>query len=475
MGTDRNSDGVEIVGATEADLATYEAARRQLAQMKVPLLHETADANSRLFVMAFDGTGNDMDQQHRSNWTNVALLREQVNALNSPTISAGYVPGPGTQSDWVARIKDQITGSSFESRIEEGYDKLIRQAKVWLAENPGADIKVLAAGFSRGAEQGAAFTRIVEERGIQDPDGARYQRNEAGLITGVSYTRPPLVAPGQVAQAALLYDPVGTGEPDKHDRRLPPSVISALQITALNERRDQFPSTEHVQPGVSADGRSANVATAGCHSNIGGGYFRNGLSDRNFNLAADYLNALSDTPFVQKRELSRDPDLDVIHRSEQHEMVYTTDGFDDGVRDRTLRLAPDAACRPRGPCYDREPVDAELAARFEWRASVVTVDPLAPLPEPSRPFWEKAKDTPTPQQEVDELFRRLTDGALLGDYRAMDKATDAFTESDAGRQWLQAGRTQLATQDQTQAQAQQQARQEPELAPPEPAGPVMRR
>lgn len=83
MGRDRISnneraDGVDVVPATAADLATYQAAREQLAQMRVPLLHPAGDADSRLFVMGFDGTGNDMGQQPRKNWTNVALLHDQL-------------------------------------------------------------------------------------------------------------------------------------------------------------------------------------------------------------------------------------------------------------------------------------------------------------------------------------------------------------------------------------------------------------
>ena len=72
----------------------------------------------------------------------------------------------------------------------------------------------------------------------------------------LEYTRPPLVEPGQVAQAVGLFDPVGTGDPVKHhDRRLPPSVISGIQITAADERRGLFKSDRIVDPGMTPDGR----------------------------------------------------------------------------------------------------------------------------------------------------------------------------------------------------------------------------
>ncbi|MGO4782137.1 DUF2235 domain-containing protein, partial [Lysobacter sp. 2RAB21] len=75
---------------------------------------------------------------------------------------------------------------------------------------------------------------------------------------------------GQVPQAVGLFDPVGTGEPRNHDRRLPPTVMSAFQITAEDERRDQFKSTNILHDGFAEDRRFLNVTVGGAHSNIGG-------------------------------------------------------------------------------------------------------------------------------------------------------------------------------------------------------------
>src|SRR3546814_19157156 len=87
---------------------------------------------------------------------------------------------------------------------------------------------------------------MIEERGIQDPTGAEYTYHKDGLIKDVEYTRPPLVPPGKTVQAALLFDPVATGVKE-HDRRLPSTVMSALQITAEDERRDQLESTNMIE------------------------------------------------------------------------------------------------------------------------------------------------------------------------------------------------------------------------------------
>ncbi|MGL6289847.1 MAG: phospholipase effector Tle1 domain-containing protein [Silanimonas sp.] len=485
MGRDRHPDGVRVDPATPADLATYAEASAQIDRMQAPLLHRASDPNSRLFVMALDGTGNDMEAQPRENWTNVALLREQVDALASPNVRAGYVAGPGTQDGTLAALVDGITGRTFESRIEEGYDKFIVQAKTWLAENPGADISVAAVGFSRGAEQAAAFTRLVHERGIQDPDSAVYERNSAGMITGVTYTRPPLVAPGEVKQAAMLFDPVGTGAPMDHDRRLAPTVMGGLQISALHEQRDQFPSTESIESGLSADRRFLQVWVAGAHSNIGGSYAANGLSDRSFNLAADYLNGLSDPPLFTKRPESLDPGLNVIHRSYEHQIVYTQRGYRDGVRDVVDRLAPEEACRPEPrACFEREPIDPRMAAATTWREVQVTPNPQAPLPgaqAPSpetRPFWQRGEAPAKPANPVDDLFDRLSIGAATRDPAAMREASRNYVESGSGQQWLQAGREFNATQAAEQAAErarQAEAQRATVVEAPEPSAPVMRR
>jgi hypothetical protein len=425
-----------------------------MAQMQAPLLHAQSDANSRMFVMAFDGTGNDMAQDARPNWTNVALLHEQARELQrvNPSIGTGYVAGPGTQDNRLTALIDGIRGHTFESRIEEGYSQFIAQSKKWLAENPGADISLAAVGFSRGAEQAAAFTRLVHERGIQNPEGAIYERNEAGQITGVTYTKPPLVAPGEVKQAAMLFDPVGTGAPMDYDRRLAPSVLGALQISALHEQRDQFKSTEAIEQGMSADHRFLNVWVAGAHSNIGGSYRANGLSDRSFNLAVDYLNSLSDAPVFTKRAESQDPALNVIHRSHEHQFIYTQRGYRDGVRDVIERLAPEAACRPEpGACLEREPTDDRLAASVPWRPLSITPNPQAAVatPEPApAPFYRLMPDAEprSSQQHVDDLFDRLTTAAQQGDAAGMRRASQDYVRLDAGREWLEEGRTRsLAT------------------------------
>ncbi|MGO4779852.1 hypothetical protein AB4084_30695, partial [Lysobacter sp. 2RAB21] len=102
-------------------------------------------------------------------------------------------------------------------------------------------------------------------------------------------------------------------------------------------------------------------------SNIGGSYELNGLSVRSGNLMVDYLNGLSDRPYLEKRAESDDPKLNVVHRSDKHQFFYTTHGFRDGVRDRVDEVASKDQIR-HGSVADprnKEPIDPAMDARFE--------------------------------------------------------------------------------------------------------------
>ena len=103
-------------------------------------------------------------------------------------------------------------------------------------------------------------------------------------------------------------------------------------------------------------------------------HLRNGLGIENYNLSVEFLNRLSDTPYLEKRPLPTDPEQYVIHRSDQHMGgLYGTRGYDrDGIRDQVDTLAPERLCR-RGvvdDCNRKEPIDEALDAQFERRTGV---------------------------------------------------------------------------------------------------------
>ena len=295
-------DGVKADLMTPMDEAWYDNARSELSNLRVPGLFAATNPHERLFFANFDGTGNDLygDPEHP---TNVGALHIQIEAVSgrNPRISSVYLPGPGTQKNPIARVWDGATGNTYDALLEEMYAELVAKAREWKKEDPQADIRIITTGFSRGAEQAAGFSRMVHERGIQDIEGLKAKPARTAGSKDIAWILPPLVPPGRTPISEVLFDPVGTGRPRDHDRTLPSSVVSGLQIVARDERRNSFPSTQIIPQGHSSDGRFLGVTVPGSHSDIGGSYHLDGLSILNFNLAADFINAHSDVPLVVKQ------------------------------------------------------------------------------------------------------------------------------------------------------------------------------
>lgn len=435
MGGQRHPDGVATHPASGEQLQAFDRASVQLAEFQAPVLLRR-DSSDRLFVAAFDGTGNSQRRDAPENHTNVALIHQQLEAridadeqaMGWSALGTGYVEGVGTQGGLDGTL-DLIRGRTYEARLEEMYLQFVRQAKLWLDADPDADIRLASVGFSRGAEQAAGFTRLVEERGIQDPTGVDVVRGRAGLIERIVFKGPPLREPGSVVQAIGLFDPVGTGVPRDHDRRPASSVVSGFQLTAEHERRNLFQGTRVADMGATFDGRFLNVLVPGAHSDVGGGYLQNGLSIRSGNLMIDYLNGLSDRPFLAKRAEPEDPALNVIHRSEQHQVFYRTSEFDrNGTRVHQEELAPPPLCRI--DCRDAEPRNEAMAAGLQWR-------PVAIAPIPAAHASTRLPGDAGP------MVDRLLEAARRDDASAIDAASRDFLGSAAGQAWLAAGEQRL--------------------------------
>ena len=458
-------DGVPYKVATDS-IPKYDEVRRQLSSFEEPVFLHADNPHERLFVAAMDGTGNDMvnDPEHI---TNVGLIVKQIETSDNPNVGYGYVPGPGTeQHALLTKLVDNMTGYTVNERAEAMYKQFIDQAWTWKQQDPDAQIRVASIGFSRGAEVDALFTRIVEERGIQDPTGAHYTYGSRHQITFVEYTKPALVGAHEVAQAVALFDPVGTGHAMDEDRRLPPSVISGIQFTALDEHRELFKSDRIIDPGITPDGRFAGVYVPGAHSDVGGGYHRDGLALRTGNFAIDYVNGLSDRPILEKSAEPDDPRMNVIHDSTKGMLLYRlmpnvnrldADGY------VTREVPRDEVGKVSDP-YNAESRNHALNAQFERQAM-----PDGPLPN------AMAKQQEAPKSELDAWIDRMyaasqKPGNAVWD-RAQQEVAQAYLCSPDGQlfqqqanalnhTWnmqLEAQQRELAAQQATQQAMQQKS------------------
>jgi hypothetical protein len=352
--------------------------------LRVPVLVRARNRNERLFIAAFDGTGNNKfsDPDHA---TNVAKIDDAVTfagLFTDAQVFSRYVQGPGTQDNWLVSTADNALGHSYESNIEEAYLELVDRANRWVRKDPDTVVRVHSMGFSRGGSQVPGFARLVHDRGI--PDLESHVEDADGKVRYQNY----IARPGEVAQTVGLFDPVATGAPMNFDRRLPPSVVSGFQITAEDERRASFPSDQILPPGFSADGRFLNVMVPGAHSDVGGGYLRDGLSTRCGNLMRDYCNALRDEPFLKREFEPTDQRLNVIHRSTEGNPLFRADprvGVRGEASGTNEELAPrrihNAGPAPHGP----EPVNPAIEEGLHLRRVPGAVANIVPNRPPIPP------------------------------------------------------------------------------------------
>ncbi len=371
--------------ATEEQMQAYDRAIAQLATTQVPVLN--ADPRDRVFYALFDGTSNNVLSEKTINAdkkTNVGRIYEQFNEMNPEGIRrpeggefekfkiAGgrvgegnvaytYLPGPGTQSNPAVNVYDNMTGSSYDKRLDKMYNSLAEQTKQWKSEYTHGDgtpetdmrVRVVSVGFSRGAEQAAGFSRLVDEKGIQDKDGTQ------------------LVAPGKTVQAVGMFDPVGTGEPEKHDRRMPHSVLSGLQITAESELRGKFPVSNIAE--TSLDGSLTGLRVPGSHGDVGGSPSERGLSNRSGNLMIDYLNSMHREPLLEKMPESLRPELNLVHRPDNG-ALWRADEFFNGLAPRDTEkgirrdVAPPSFQAPSGRNTDSASEDQKHRSLLDDRA-----------------------------------------------------------------------------------------------------------
>jgi hypothetical protein len=159
----------------------------------------------------------------------------------------------------------------------------------------------------------------------------------------------------------------------------------------------------------------------------------------------DYLNALSDRPFLEKSPEPLDPRLNVVHRSTEGLLLYR-------VWDKVDRLKPEGyntleapkhhhhGYRVTGDPYNAEPRDEALSRQFDFRDVAI-----APVPGQTRETAEqpeagieavRAESARTPADgSVDAMIERLYQAALKRDGGAMDAVANDYLQSPQGGSW----------------------------------------
>ncbi len=337
------------------DLSTYDIAKYRLEKMQAPLLYDSNDPRSRLFVAFIDGTENNKFEDPPNSVTNVGMIYDQMSLLNDVKlnkIKIKYQPGVGSIQDNILTGKmDAAFGITMKESIQSMYTKFIEQVAEWKREDPNVKVAFLGVGFSNGAIQIAVLSRMIHEMGSQDPKNAKvvyknseddYRNKPTRVEKETVYNGLPILNPGTIPQALLPYDPVATNTPKSllQNIRISSSVVSAYMPSARDDRRALF----YLAPLVkSNDFNFLDTTLAGAHSDIGGGSggHLNGLTTLSGNLGLGFINKLFDKPLLPYANVPSSSSEFVIHHADEYYWFYKFGLRNDRGFEENLDLSPE--------------------------------------------------------------------------------------------------------------------------------------
>lgn len=273
-----------------------------------PAADSSSGANlARRLVVFLDGTWNHPDQQDRgmtkpSNVTKLARAVKQI-AVDGRFQVTYYDDGVGTS--WGL---DKLAGGG----LGVGLAKNVREAYRFLAYNYREGDEIYVFGFSRGAWTARSLAGFIERAGMLPKSGMYYMLQAFALYE----KRCPradfddLFASKDVQTRRVRIDFIGVwdtvgaiGLPSRffhaitrnrwnyHDVSLVPAIRHARHALAIDEKRRPFRPTlwtDRVRENQTLEQRWF----PGVHSNIGGGYAKDGLANHALRWIAEEARAV---------------------------------------------------------------------------------------------------------------------------------------------------------------------------------------
>lgn len=203
---------------------------------------------TKVLAFLFDGTRNDKDNvPSPDHQTVIGHMDDVLRAGGELAREPRYYKGAGTTGpSWLKAI-DAAKGFSTARTARKACTEALEQIASLRSETPDADIRILVAGFSRGAASARHFMNLVER--------------------GCRAAAPP--ADPHVRFYAVLFDTVATGQRGNVLLGIPESADSVIHFTSLDERRIAF----GLDYDASADDeRVQTVPVPGVHSDVGDSY-----------------------------------------------------------------------------------------------------------------------------------------------------------------------------------------------------------
>lgn len=265
-------------------------------------------------IVCCDGTWNDADNKDNGVLA-PTNIRQLYNVLpESENQFTRYQPGVGTDG-----LFDKLIGGVFGSGISQD----ILDCYQWLADKYKVGDNIILTGFSRGAFTARSLAGLICRFGIVNlhahptnewsklvetiyEEGYRNQEDKAFLkqhhhikfiensdsifFLGVFDTVGALGIPDDKA-VANWFD-----NPEKyrfHDVKLSEAVEHARHAVAIDEMRGSFSPTLWEEDEAKPHPSMKQLWFAGVHSDIGGGYKEDGLSDISLNWMIDELKQVA--------------------------------------------------------------------------------------------------------------------------------------------------------------------------------------
>ena len=229
-------------------------------------------------IFCFDGTSNDpadatqeetstggVEDNGVSNVLKLHLLLggdlKDGNAHNLPQLSL-YYPGVGTYGNKLKRIINSGLALKDPGRI-------IKEAKKDLVSHHQPGDKIFIFGFSRGAAIARKFASVIKE---EMPTS--YEVRFIGVFDTVASIGMPDMNTDEQQSSDVKFE----------NRTVSSNVKEALHLCSIDDKRKAFQPTL-----MNADQRVTEIWFSGAHSDIGGGYHRDGLSDGTLRFMLDEL------------------------------------------------------------------------------------------------------------------------------------------------------------------------------------------
>ncbi|MDX2245716.1 MAG: DUF2235 domain-containing protein [Bacteroidia bacterium] len=233
-------------------------------------LGQSAGQKSRNLIFCFDGTWNDPSDKLEKGSDITNVLKTYNAAVQDKNQMAFYYSGVGTQGGKLDEIVGGATGAGAGKIRNQGYVDLVKNYR------PGD--KVFVFGFSRGAAIARLFANQVHQEGI--PETLHFTDQKKKYKTQGKSTPVEISLLGLYDTVASFGIPVNiAGIPFQQidlgrELSIPPNVKRVFHLVAFHEDRNTFRPTlvNHAE-------NVEEIWFPGVHSNVGGGYNDNGISD----------------------------------------------------------------------------------------------------------------------------------------------------------------------------------------------------